>query len=59
MTDAPARIELCKTDDVAAGEALKVERDDMVLAVFNVDGFQHQYRDENPDTGAFSENDAG
>jgi nitrite reductase/ring-hydroxylating ferredoxin subunit len=38
MTDAPARIELCKTGDVAAGEALKVEKDDMVFAVFNVDG---------------------
>ena len=38
MTDQPARIELCKTDDVGVGEALKVEKDEMVLAVFNVDG---------------------
>ena len=38
MTDAPTRMELCKTDDVAAGEAFKVEKDEMVLAVFNVDG---------------------
>jgi nitrite reductase/ring-hydroxylating ferredoxin subunit len=38
MADAPVRIELCKTDEVAAGEARKVEKDDMVLAVFNVDG---------------------
>ena len=33
--------------------------EDTVVAVFNVDNFQHQYRDENPNTGAFSENDAG
>jgi nitrite reductase/ring-hydroxylating ferredoxin subunit len=38
MTDAPVRIELCKTDEVAAGGALKVEKDDLTLAVFNVDG---------------------
>ena len=38
MTDAPVRIELCKTDEVAVGAALKVEKDDMVLAVFNVEG---------------------
>jgi nitrite reductase/ring-hydroxylating ferredoxin subunit len=38
MTDAPTRLELCKTDDVAVGEALKVEKDDLALAVFNVDG---------------------
>ena len=38
MTDATTRLELCKTDDVAAGEARKVEKDNLVLAVFNVDG---------------------
>ena len=38
MTDAPVRIELCKTDEVAIGGALKVEKDDLALAVFNVDG---------------------
>ena len=38
MTDAPTKLELCKTDDVAVGEALKVEKDDLILAVFNVDG---------------------
>ena len=38
MTDAPVRVELCKTDEVAVGAALKVEKDDLVLAVFNVDG---------------------
>jgi len=32
------RLELCKTDEVAAGEARKVEKDGLVLAVFNVDG---------------------
>jgi nitrite reductase/ring-hydroxylating ferredoxin subunit len=38
MADAPVRIELCKTDEVVAGQALRVEKNDMVLAVFNVDG---------------------
>ena len=32
------RIELCSTDAVAPGTALKVEIDDLALAVFNVDG---------------------
>jgi|HigsolmetaAR203D_1030402.scaffolds.fasta_scaffold00073_29 quercetin dioxygenase-like cupin family protein len=32
--------------------------DDTVVAVFNVDGFQHVFRDENPDLRAFSEADA-
>src|ERR1700752_5247887 len=32
------RIELCSTDDVAPGAALKVEIEDLTLAVFNVDG---------------------
>jgi nitrite reductase/ring-hydroxylating ferredoxin subunit len=32
------RIELCSTDDVAPGTALKVEAGDLTLAVFNVDG---------------------
>ena len=32
------RVELCKADDVAAGTALRVEKDDLVLAVFNVEG---------------------
>jgi nitrite reductase/ring-hydroxylating ferredoxin subunit len=32
------RLELCSTDDVAPGAALKVEAEDMTLAVFNVDG---------------------
>ncbi|MGE0630076.1 MAG: non-heme iron oxygenase ferredoxin subunit [Hyphomicrobiaceae bacterium] len=32
------RIALCKTDDVAPGTALKVETDDLSLAVFNLDG---------------------
>ena len=38
MPGAPVRIELCKIDEVAAGAALRVEKDGMVLAVFNVDG---------------------
>ena len=32
------RIELCSTDEVAPGNALKVERGDLTLAVFNVGG---------------------
>jgi nitrite reductase/ring-hydroxylating ferredoxin subunit len=32
------RIELCNADEVKPGTALKVEIDDLVLAVFNVDG---------------------
>jgi nitrite reductase/ring-hydroxylating ferredoxin subunit len=38
MSDAPARIELCRAEEVAPGAALKVEKDDLALAVFNVDG---------------------
>jgi nitrite reductase/ring-hydroxylating ferredoxin subunit len=32
------RIELCSTGDVVPGAAIKVEIDDLALAVFNVDG---------------------
>ena len=32
------RIELCNVDEVAPGTALKVEIDDLILAVFNVEG---------------------
>ena len=32
------RIELCSTDEVAPGSALKVESGDLTLAVFNVGG---------------------
>jgi len=38
MTVAESRIELCKTDDVPAGEVRKVETAGLVLAVYNVDG---------------------
>lgn len=34
----PSRIELCNTSDVDVGGAVRVERDDLILAVFNVDG---------------------
>ena len=34
----PRRILLCSTADVAVGGALKVEAQDLTLAVFNVDG---------------------
>ena len=32
------KIELCNTSEVEAGGALKIERGDLILAVFNVDG---------------------
>ena len=32
------RIELCNATDVEMGAALRVERDDLTLAVFNVEG---------------------
>jgi nitrite reductase/ring-hydroxylating ferredoxin subunit len=38
MSPRTARLELCRTIDVAKGGALKVEVGDLVLAVFNVDG---------------------
>ena len=34
----PSRIELCNISDVGVGGALKVEKDDLILAVFNIDG---------------------
>src|SRR5260221_10548791 len=34
----PTKIELCNASDVEAGAVLKVERDDLTLAVFNLDG---------------------
>jgi nitrite reductase/ring-hydroxylating ferredoxin subunit len=32
------KLELCKTSDVDEGSAIKVEKDDLVLAVFNLNG---------------------
>ena len=34
----PTRIELCSSDDVAPGTALKVDTNGLELAVFNVEG---------------------
>ena len=34
----PKRVELCKIDDVAPGNALKVTAAGLVVAVFNLDG---------------------
>jgi nitrite reductase/ring-hydroxylating ferredoxin subunit len=34
----PSRLELCRADEVAEGAALKVEKEGLTLAVFNVDG---------------------
>lgn len=38
MPDALTKIRLCSIDDVDFGGALRVETDDLVLAVFNIDG---------------------
>jgi nitrite reductase/ring-hydroxylating ferredoxin subunit len=38
MNAARKRIELCKTGEVAAGTALKVETEGLTLAVFNLEG---------------------
>ncbi len=38
MESAKSRVELCRTEEVAAGGALKVETAGMELAVFNLDG---------------------
>ena len=34
----PSRLELCRADEIAEGTALKVEKEGLTLAVFNVDG---------------------
>jgi biphenyl 2,3-dioxygenase ferredoxin component len=34
----PSRIELCKVEDVPAGEVRKVETGNLTLAVYNLDG---------------------
>jgi nitrite reductase/ring-hydroxylating ferredoxin subunit len=34
----PTRVEICKTADVTAGNALKVEAAGLTVAVFNLDG---------------------
>jgi nitrite reductase/ring-hydroxylating ferredoxin subunit len=38
MAETAKRIELCSTDDVGPGTALKVEAEGLTLAVFNVGG---------------------
>ena len=38
MAGEAKRLELCSTADVAPGSALKIEIDDLALAVFNVGG---------------------
>ena len=38
MHSSAAKLELCRVDDVAPGEALKVETAGLTLAVYNVDG---------------------
>jgi nitrite reductase/ring-hydroxylating ferredoxin subunit len=38
MSEQPKRLELCSADEVAPGNALRVETEGLALAVFNVDG---------------------
>ena len=41
MSEACRRIALCRTDEVEPGCALRVEKDALTLAVFNLDGEFH------------------
>ena len=34
----PTRLELCKSEDVAPGTALRVESGDLIVAVFHIEG---------------------
>src|SRR5207249_7030065 len=38
MSAAPSRIQLCRVEDVGAGEARRIEAAGLTLAVFNLDG---------------------
>lgn len=38
MNAATTRLQLCRAEDVAAGDVLKVETGDLTVAVFNLDG---------------------
>jgi biphenyl 2,3-dioxygenase ferredoxin component len=38
MSETPGKLALCSTDEVPDGGALKVERDGLILAVFNLGG---------------------
>ena len=38
MSSTAKRLDLCATNEVAAGTALKIEIEDLALAVFNLDG---------------------
>lgn len=38
MSEATSRIALCKTSDVEEGAVIKVEKDDLALAVYKVEG---------------------
>lgn len=46
MSAVPARMKLCMLNEVAPGEALKVELAGLTLAVFNVDGSFHVIDDQ-------------
>ena len=46
MTAVPARMKLCMVNELAPGEALKVELAGLTLAVFNVDGSFHVIDDQ-------------
>lgn len=38
MSDAGKQLDLCATDDVPEGEAIQVEIEDLILAVYHVEG---------------------
>ena len=45
------RLELCQADEVAEGTALKVEKEGLTLAVFNVDGAFYAMQQRCPHLG--------
>lgn len=45
MSQVCPRLILCKASDVAAGQAIKIEKNGLTLAVFNLDGEFHVTND--------------
>lgn len=46
MHGVPSRMRLCRVEEVAVGEALKVELAGLTVAVFNLDGRYHVIDDQ-------------
>ena len=53
MTESASMLSLCPTSDVPSGGALKVERDGLILAVFNLGGRFFVTDDNCTHNGAF------